>query len=111
MNNETANELIVYLVRKTGWSLEYCRSIPINELYTLVNEMRYQEAVDDYRLAAKFALIAIIMIRLLAKGKMNVEDLIGPPPERGALYTGGKKDLWQMAKEAGLRIPLISPHH
>ncbi len=76
------NEAISFLVRETGWNLQYIRSLPITELYALVDELSYQKAVEDYRQECRFAALMATQINLWSKRRITVSELVGQPPER-----------------------------
>jgi len=84
------DELVVFLMREFGWSLEYTinlvQTLPVKKLNALVRELRYQKAMDDYKQAANTAMI----VACLASSKQrrrSVKDIIGQPPRR----TDGKE--------------------
>jgi len=98
------DELIVFIIRETGWSLEYTtnliKTLPIKKLNTLVGELQYQKALEDYRMAANFALIVATMASS-KKRKYKVTDIIGHPPKRK-----DEPDKFKQAVEkAGIKIP------
>lgn len=76
------NETITFLVRETGWTLAHLRSLPISELYALVDELSYQKAIEDYRLKCLFAAVMATQINLWSKRRVTVSELVGEPPER-----------------------------
>ena len=76
------NEAIVFVVRETGWSLEYIRNLPILELYALVDELSYQKAIDEYRQQCCFAALKVTLINLWSKSRVSVSELVGEVPKR-----------------------------
>ena len=83
------NELIVFVIRETGWSLEYVQQMSLATLSTLVEEMKFQKAIEDYNLMSGFALI----VATLASSKnrrYRVEEIIGSPPTRKDVTHGEK---------------------
>lgn len=81
MGSTEINELIVLLIRETGWSLEYIRSLPIDDFYALVQEIAYQKALDRYEQMKNAAMI-VATLASSDRHKYSVTDIIGPPPER-----------------------------
>ena len=94
------NELIVFVIRETGWSLEYIRQIPYAQLTILVSELSHQKAVDVYNRNHPLGIIAAILASD-ANHKRRAEDFIGRPPQR----KGKGDDLWEQAKKEGIKIP------
>jgi len=97
------NELIVLLMREFSWTYEYTRDLvrtmPLNQLNALVDELQYQRALSDYKLASYAAMI----VACLASDKQHrktVKDIIGPPPTRKV-----EKPLKQVAIEEGFIMP------
>jgi hypothetical protein len=78
MDNRRHNELIVFLIRKTGWTLEYITSLPLSKLTTLSKELGYQNETELYRLGSYHAMTAIMQ----AKKGTRITDFIGQPPRR-----------------------------
>lgn len=102
--NTQRNETIVFIIRQTGWTLEYVRGLPLRQLIALRDEMAYQQSVDNYQRLYGAALVAAV----LASGKhhqVKPEDIIGPPPERPLPKKEGGETLWSLMKQAGLRPP------
>ncbi len=81
------NESIAFLVRETGWTLDYIRSLPITELYALVDELSYQKAIDEYRQNCRSASIMATMINLWSKSQITVNELVGQEPERRTMVS------------------------
>lgn len=100
MRADRYNELIVFLIRETGWTLEYVRRIPYTEFALLVDELSYQKAVDDYNRNYPLGIIAAILASDRTHQK-RPSDFIGRPPER----KNKGDDTWKQAKEAGVKIP------
>lgn len=97
------NELVAFLARETGWTLEYIRAIPLSQLNALVEELRYQKAMDEYKAAYNAALI-VATLASTSKRKVKPQDIIGPPPER-AQKKVKESDIWKLAQKAGILIP------
>ena len=77
------DETIVFIIRETGWSLEYVRKLPIRELKALVKEIRYQKAVDEYRYLRGIAMALATWAGTRKEGqRYRPEDFIGQPPTR-----------------------------
>lgn len=100
MDTNRYDELIVFVIRETGWSLEYVRGIPYEVLSILTDELSYQKAVDNYNRNYPLGIIAAI----LSSDKTHQrkpKDFIGRPPERKRKGD----ELWQQAKKEGIKIP------
>ena len=59
MDRINANELIVFLIRETGWPIDYIvnhifKGLPVSQFNSLIEELKYQKAIDDYKLALHF---------------------------------------------------------
>ena len=93
------DELVTFIIRETGWTLEYVRKLHPKDLYPLVEELSYQKAVDDYKLAYNAAMIA----GMLAKKGTTIQGLIGEPPTRRK--EKGGEDIWSLAKKQGIKPP------
>lgn len=80
------DELVVFLMRQFGWSLEYTtdlvRNLEIGKLNTLVAEVKYQKAVEDYDRASNFAMAIANWASAQGKRKYRIKDFIGPRPRR-----------------------------
>ena len=101
MEQNRYNELIVFVIRETGWSLEYIRKIPFEQLSILVSELSYQKAVDVYNRNHPLGIIAAILASD-TNHKRRPEDFIGRPPERKR-----KGDLWKQAEKEGIKLPKV----
>ncbi len=76
------DELVVFIIRETGWPLEYIREMDAADINLLVSELSYQKKVDDYNRNYSIATIAAILTSD-KNHKRRPEDFIGMPPERG----------------------------
>lgn len=98
------DELIVFLIRETGWTfpetLRFVTETPIKKLNKFVEELQYQVAVDDYKLAANFAVI-VATLASSKQRKYKVQDIVGQPPTR-KVEPG---ELKQAADKAGIKMP------
>ena len=84
---ENIDELIVFVIRQTGWLLEYVRDMEMAQLVTLARELAYQKAIEDYRVAYNFALALASWASANTKGKKyRPEDFIGPQPSRDTFF-------------------------
>jgi len=81
MDTDTINEAFVFIIRETGWTLEYIRKLPFDILAEIVEELRYQKAMDDYKNAYNSAMI---ITALLCSDKKTItpQDIVGEPPKR-----------------------------
>ncbi len=77
----TINEVVGFIIRETGWTLEYIYSLPLKTLSALVEELAYQKAVDNYQQAHNAALIVSVLCSS-REHYVSCEDIIGKPPER-----------------------------
>lgn len=98
------DEIIVFFMREFGWSLEYTtnlvKTLPIKRLNALIEEVRYQKAMEDYRQASCSAMIVACLVSDKAH-RRNVKDIIGYPPQRRV----SKKKLSTIAQKQGINIP------
>ena len=99
------DELIIFLMREFSWSLEYTvklvGTLPTNKLNELVEELKYQKELDDYKLAAHFAMLISNWASSQGKRNYKIADFIGQAPQRKQKETS----IWSMAKQKGIRIP------
>ena len=100
------DELIVFLMREFGWTLEYTtdlvNNLEINKLLALISETKFQRAEEDYRLARNFAMLLANWASAHGKKKYRITDFIGSPPRR----EGQKSpDLRQIAAHQGIKVP------
>jgi hypothetical protein len=102
--NQNYYELIAFLVRETGWTLEYIKDLPLADLSRLAEELAYQKQLDDYRMQASFASVIVTMINLWSKDKRKVGDLVGQPPKRRN-QTKKENDIWKLAQATGIKVP------
>ncbi len=75
------NELIAFVASKTGWYLEYIRSLSIGQFNALVNEFTYQARVEQYGRLYGSALIVCVLANSKHR-QYKPKDIIGEPPER-----------------------------
>jgi hypothetical protein len=82
-NDIALNETVVFLIRETGWSLEYIRALPLKTLNQMVEELRYQKAVDEYRLLRAVAMgVAVWASAQHKHRRFRPEDFVGNQPTR-----------------------------
>ena len=86
--SDELNELIVFVIRQTGWCLEYIRAIPFAQLQALAAELRYQKEIDDYRRTADFAMVIANWASAQGKRKFSMNDFMGEIPKRGGKENG-----------------------
>jgi hypothetical protein len=91
MPTPIATELITFIIRQTGWHLEYVKSLPVHEALELVGELRFQKSVDDYNAAVNFAMAV-----------RGVREFLNKPPQR---EQRSETDIWTIAEKAGIKIP------
>ncbi len=100
------DEIVVFLMREFGWTLEYAtnlaKKLPLKKLNVLIDETKYQKSVDEYNLAANFALIISVWLNSQTKGrKYKITDFIGQYPQR----KGQENILEKAAKKEGIILP------
>ena len=97
------DELIVWLCLVLGWTFpdakQFVTETPIKKLNKFVEELQYQKAVDDYKLAANFAVI-VATLASSKQRKYKVTDIIGQPPARKI----EPSELKQAADKAGIKL-------
>ena len=81
------NETIVFIIRETGWTMEYTRmivgSLSVKKLKSFVDELRYQKAIDEYRLLRAVAVAVAVWASSQSQGRSYApEDIIGNQPTR-----------------------------
>ncbi len=75
------NELVAFLVRETGWTLDYIRELPIAQLQELAREFTYQKSMDEYKAAHNAALI-VCTLASSKQHRYKPEEIIGRPPKK-----------------------------
>jgi hypothetical protein len=75
------NEAIVTIARETGWTLEYIRSLPVDYLQVILDEITFQKASEAYQLAYNSAMVVCALINSEDK-QYTPEEIIGERPER-----------------------------
>lgn len=96
------NDVIAFIVRETGWTLEYIRNLPVTYLNTLAEELAFLKAQDDYRQAYNSALIVCAMCST-KQHRLKPEDIVGSPPQRKRRK--GETSIWKLAEKNGIKIP------
>lgn len=99
------NEMIVFVISETGWTLDYIRNMSFLDFIVVQNELMYIKARRDYQLMQGFAsLMATTVNCNVGRGgrTYKAEDFIGSPPTR---IKEGETDLWTIAKTEGIRLP------
>ncbi|MDD5220678.1 MAG: hypothetical protein PHV11_08935 [Candidatus Bipolaricaulis sp.] len=98
------DELIVFLILKTGWSLEYTTNLvnklPIPKLNALLAEIFYQEDLQQYRTACNFAMIVITLVSSKRR-RYKISDVVGKKPRR----KNEVEDINKAAEKAGIILP------
>ena len=98
------DELVAFVIKETGWTLEYIRNLPLKDLYLLADELSYQKQMDDYRQACNFAAVIAKLNNLWSKRKVIPQEIVGQPPKRQNIMRK-ETDIWQIAEKTGIRIP------
>ena len=98
------DELVVFLIRELGWSLEYTvelvKTLPIKKLNALIEELKYQKDIENYQIASNFAMVLSNWASSKGKRSYSISDFIGQPPTRGK-----KDDLLGAAEREGIILP------
>ena len=101
------DELVIFLMREFGWTLEYTiglvKTLPVKKLNALINELKYQKAEEDYQIASNSAMVISIWASAQGKRRYKVSDFIGQPPSRNG--KGETKGLNKAAEKAGIKLP------
>ena len=102
------DELVVFLMREFGWTLEYTTNLvltlPLKKLNALIEELKYQKAAENYQIASNFAMIISNWASARSKNKRyKITDFIGEPPRRGSLVEG--TGLTEAAHKVGIILP------
>ncbi len=98
------DELIVFLILKTGWTLEYTtnlvKKLSIPKLNALIAEICYQEDLEQYRTACNFAMIVITLVSSKRR-RYRISDIVGKKPRR----KNEVDDISKAAEKAGIILP------
>jgi hypothetical protein len=94
------NEMVVFVARHTGWSLEYIRGMELGQLRSFSDELHYQVAQEAYNAAYPVALLITTRLK-----DATVEDILGPRPGRADETESKEADIWKLAKKAGIKLP------
>lgn len=83
------DEVVVFLMRQFRWTLEYTvhlvTTLETGRLNTLIKEVQYQKALDDYAMACNFGMLIANWASAQGKRKYTVRQFIGNKPRRTAL--------------------------
>lgn len=101
MGKVNYDEVIVYVIRKTGWPLDYVRSMNIRDLKPFVEELKHQEGMKNYRLAYPIYDCFAMLFTAFGKRRYTAEDFMGEMPQRKL----EEVNIWQAAEKAGIRVP------
>lgn len=98
------DEIIVFLILRTGWTLEYTtnlvKTLPVKKLNSLIDEMTYQKAMDDYRSLCNSALIVATLVSSKNR-RYKISEIAGQSPKRKQ----EPEKIKVAAKKAGIKIP------
>lgn len=95
MEQPKSNEVVVFLARELGWSLEQIGKLGIQQANELIQELTHQKAVEVYREDYRFAFLASVVCNLVSKNPMTPDDFIGQPPQKGT----NEEQLFALAKK------------
>lgn len=98
------DELIVFLIRETGWTYEYTvqfiKKTPIKILNAFMDEIRFQRKMDHYNQASLFGMALSVWANSNSKSrKYKIESFVGQPPQRNPV------DLEKAAEQVGIIMP------
>jgi hypothetical protein len=97
------NEPIVYLLRKTNLSLKEIGGLTPQQLSAIVNEVYFQESVDDYRTQHSVASILAAIYNTIPRKShkpFKASDFLG-----GEMPSRNPKTLDQLADRHGIKLP------
>ena len=97
--------LVAFIIRETGWTLEYVRNLPLEDLFLLANEFTELKKGEDYQQAYNFASMIATMVNLWSKNRIKPEDIVGYPPEHNKIKEEKEEDIWKIAEKHGIQIP------
>jgi len=98
------DELIVFLIRETGWSFEYTvqfvKGTPLSKLNAFIDELKYQKALDEYKFKWPFGMMISVWATANSRNrKYTPDNFIGYPPQRKSYK------LEEAANKAGIILP------
>lgn len=107
MNRKTP--LVVYLLRKTSLSLTEIKLMRLPQLLELFDEVKFQEASDDYVSATYVANIMASIANTIptksGRGHKASEFLQSEPPTREDKTGTTKQAIEGMAEKVGITLP------
>lgn len=96
------DEVVVFLMRQFGWTLEYTvdlvKTLETGKLNALIKEVQYQKALDDYATASNFAMAVATWASAQGRRRYKVADFIGRKPRREPI-TQAQRDMIQRLKQ------------
>jgi hypothetical protein len=85
------DDLVTYLIRHTGWSLEYIGELEIDTANALFQEIQWQQSLVDYDNASMFAMVIANWASAQTKNRrFKITDFIGDRPSRSQEVTMAK---------------------
>lgn len=101
------DEIVVFLMREFGWSLEYTtnlvKTLETGRLNALLKELEYQRKTDAYESASNFAMVLATWASSQGKKRYGAQDFIGRAPQRSGIAPG--ENLYDAATREGIRMP------
>lgn len=76
------NEAIAFVVARTGWTLEYIGNLEYIQFFALVEELQYQQRVENYNASLNAASIVATLATIHGKRRHQANEVAGNPPER-----------------------------
>lgn len=105
-------EAVVYVARKLGWTREEIGKLTPKQFVALVDELHYQESIEDYNRAFQTAsILAAIYNTIPSKRGSRVfkysDFLTAHPPERINRKTPKQPEftLEDLARQEGIKLP------
>ena len=103
-------ELVVYIARKLGWSLEVIGKLTPIQFITLYNELAYQESLDIWREQYNLAILLAAIYNTIPRGRgartLEAKDFYNVPrPTRGGEDRKVMGEVDSKATEAGIILP------
>ena len=107
MNRKTP--LVVYLLRKTSLTITDIKLMRLPQIMELFDEVKFQEASDDYATATYLAHILAGIANTIptksGRGHKASEFLTSEPPVRGGKTGTTKQAIEGMAEKVGITLP------
>ena len=110
MKDEQWTEMVVYLSRKLGWTLEAIGKLSLKQFGGLYNELIYQESVEIWERQYQFAILLAAIYNTIPRGRgaktFEAKDFYSVP--RPVRLGEDKKLMTEVDKKAiemGIELP------